>query len=111
MREAVGAGNHKTVVTMVRAADALWDARGCHDPKVTAAMTKCSRSPAPTSGKKNDKRNGNACSKVFLLPAPTSFLFKIQTMGGANFTTSTATKHTSAFSRVSGQKTKTPANS
>jgi hypothetical protein len=26
MREAVGAGNHKTAVAIVRAADALWDA-------------------------------------------------------------------------------------
>jgi hypothetical protein len=27
MREAVGAGNHKTAVAIVKSADALWDAR------------------------------------------------------------------------------------
>jgi hypothetical protein len=63
MREAVGAGNHKTALTIIRTADALWDARGDHDPMITAATTQRSRSPAPTSGKKNDKRNGNALSK------------------------------------------------
>jgi hypothetical protein len=31
MQEAMGAGNHKTAMAMVRAADALWDARGGHD--------------------------------------------------------------------------------
>ncbi len=65
MREAVGAGNHKTAADMVRAADALWDARGGHDPipMVAAATTHRSRSPAPTGGKTSNKRNGNACSK------------------------------------------------
>jgi hypothetical protein len=53
MREAVGAGNHKTAADMVRAADALWDARDGHDPMVTAA----------TGRKTSDKRNGNARSK------------------------------------------------
>ncbi len=28
MQEAVGAGNHNIVAAMVKAADALWDARG-----------------------------------------------------------------------------------
>jgi hypothetical protein len=37
MREAVGAGNHKTAADTVRAANALWDARGGHDPTVAAA--------------------------------------------------------------------------
>ena len=63
MREAVGAGNHKTAADTVRAADALWDARGGHDPTVAAATTHRSRSPAPTNGKTTDKRNGNARSK------------------------------------------------
>jgi hypothetical protein len=31
MRETVGAGNHTTAAVMVKAADALWDARGRHD--------------------------------------------------------------------------------
>ncbi len=57
MREAVGAGTHEM------AADALWDAWGGHDPTVAAASTECSRSPAPSSGKRGNKRNGNACSK------------------------------------------------
>ncbi len=67
MREAVGAGNHKTAADTVRDADALWDARGGHDPTVAAATTHRSRSPAPTNGKKTDKRNGNARPKSLLL--------------------------------------------
>jgi hypothetical protein len=63
MREAVGAENHKTATDMVRAADALWDARGSHNPTVAAATTHRSRSPAPTGGKTSYKRNGNARSK------------------------------------------------
>jgi hypothetical protein len=39
MRETVGAGDHRTAAAMVRAADALWDARGGHDPMVAAAST------------------------------------------------------------------------
>jgi hypothetical protein len=49
MREAVGAGNHKTVTAMVMAADAMWDAQGSHDPTVAATMTQWSRSPAPNN--------------------------------------------------------------
>ncbi len=60
MRETVGAGNHMTAVAMVKAADALWDARGGHDPMVVAAKTQRSRSPAPNSGRRGDKRGGNA---------------------------------------------------
>ncbi len=39
MREAVGAGNHKTAAAMVKAEDALWDARFGHNPIVAADMT------------------------------------------------------------------------
>jgi hypothetical protein len=39
MRETVGAGAHKTASALVKAADALWDARGGHDPTVTSAST------------------------------------------------------------------------
>ncbi len=39
MREAVGAGNHKTAAALVKAADTLWNARGGHNPKVAATMT------------------------------------------------------------------------
>jgi hypothetical protein len=39
MRETVGAGNHTTAAAMVKAADALWDARGGQDPTVAVATT------------------------------------------------------------------------
>jgi hypothetical protein len=39
MRETVEAGKHMTAAAMVKAADALWDARGSHDPTVAAAIT------------------------------------------------------------------------
>jgi hypothetical protein len=55
MREAVGAGNHKMTTVVVKAVDALWDARGGHNPTVTAVTTQRSRSPAPATGKKSDK--------------------------------------------------------
>jgi hypothetical protein len=60
MRETVGAGAHKTAAAMVKAADALWDARGGHDPTVAAASTQQNRNPAPSSGKRGDKRGGDA---------------------------------------------------
>jgi hypothetical protein len=63
MREAVGAGYHGTAAAMVKAADALWDARGGHHPTVAAALIQRSRSPAPHSGKRGDTRRGNARSK------------------------------------------------
>jgi hypothetical protein len=45
MREAVGAGTHETATAIVKAADALWDARGGHDTTVATASTQRSRSP------------------------------------------------------------------
>jgi hypothetical protein len=63
MQEAVGAGTHMSAAAMVKAADALWDARGGHDPTVAAASTQRSNSPAPHTGKQGDKKNGNARSK------------------------------------------------
>ncbi len=60
MREAVGAGTHGTAAAMVKAADALWDAWGGHDPAVAAALTQRSRSPAPHSRKRGDKKSSNA---------------------------------------------------
>ncbi len=51
MREAVGAGNHKTAADTVWAADALWDAWGSPNPMVAATTTHRCRSPAPTGGK------------------------------------------------------------
>jgi hypothetical protein len=62
MRETVEAGAHGTAAAMVRAADALWDSRGGHDPTVAAASTQRS-SPAPGNGKRGDKRGGNARPK------------------------------------------------
>ncbi len=62
MRETIGAGAHGTAAAMVKA-DALWDARGGHDPMVAAASTQRSRSPTPSGGKRGDKRGGNARPK------------------------------------------------
>ncbi len=39
MRETVGAGAHGMAAAMVKAANALWDARGGHGPTVAAAST------------------------------------------------------------------------
>jgi hypothetical protein len=47
MCETVGAGNHMTASAMVKAADALWDARGDHDPTIVAAKTLLLRPPRP----------------------------------------------------------------
>jgi hypothetical protein len=63
MRETVGAGAYGTAAAVVKAADALWDARGGHGPTVAAALTQQSRSPAPNSVKRGDKRSSNACPK------------------------------------------------
>jgi hypothetical protein len=85
MREAVGTGIHKTAADTVRAADALWDARGGHDPTVAAATTNRSRSPAPTSGKMTDKRNGNACSKSRLPSRPAFHAYQNPANGVCKF--------------------------
>jgi hypothetical protein len=63
MRESVEAGAYGTAVAMVKAADALWDARGGHNPTFAAASTQRSRSSAPSSGKRGDKWSGNARPK------------------------------------------------
>jgi hypothetical protein len=63
MRETVEAGTHKTAADMVKAADALWDARGGHHPTVAATSTQRSRCPASSSRKRGDKRGGNARPK------------------------------------------------
>jgi hypothetical protein len=60
MRETVEAGKHMTAAAMVKAADALWDARGSHDPTVAAAITQRNRSPAPNNEKRGDKRSGKS---------------------------------------------------
>jgi hypothetical protein len=76
MREVVGAVAHETAAAMVKAADALWDARGGHDPTVATALTQRSRSPAPSGGKRGNKRSGNARPKSHPLPARLLFLSK-----------------------------------
>jgi hypothetical protein len=96
VREVVGAGNHKTAVAIVKGPDTLWDARGGQSPTVAADMTQCSRSPAPAGGKKSDKRNGNAHSKVTLLPTPIFYLSTTLAMACVNFTT-TPTRLTGVF--------------
>jgi hypothetical protein len=68
MHETVGAGNHKTAAAMMKAADALWDAQGSHDPTVVAVTTQRNRSPAPNNGKRGDTRSSNARSKSCPFP-------------------------------------------
>ncbi len=109
MRETVGAGAHKTAAAMVKAADALWDARGGgHDPTFAAASTQQSRIPAPSSGKRSDKRGGNACPKSHPLPAQILILFRTLAMACVNFTTTTPIGLTGAFHPVLGRKTNLP---
>ncbi len=94
MREAVGAGTHKTAAAMVNAADALWDARGGHDPTVAAAATQSSRSPAPNSGN-GVVTNGvvTPAPKVVTLLALTSIPSKTLAMVCVNFTITTPIRH------------------
>jgi hypothetical protein len=77
MRETVGAGAHGTAAAIVKAADALWDARGGHDPTVAAALTQRSRSPTPSSGKRGNKRGGNARPKSHPPSRPDFHSFQI----------------------------------
>jgi hypothetical protein len=62
MRDAVGARYHKTAVTMVRATDALWDARGGRGRLLLAGgiMTEGTPMPAP--------KVVLILSKIFLFP-------------------------------------------
>ncbi len=108
MRETVGAGPHGTAAAMVKAADALWDARGNQDPRVAAASTQRSRSPAPSSGREATKGVVTPAPKVVPLPAQIFILFKILVMACENFTTTTPIGLTGAFRPVLGQKTNLP---
>jgi hypothetical protein len=76
MREVVGAGTHMTAAAMVKAADALWDARGGHNPTVIAASTQRSRSPAPYNRKRGDKKSSNTHSKSRPLSRPYFYSFQ-----------------------------------
>jgi hypothetical protein len=93
---------------MVKAADALWDAWGGHDPTVAAASTQRSRSPTPSSGKRGEKRSGNARPKSCPLPAQIFIHSKTQAMAFANFTIITPIGLTGAFHPVLGRKTILP---
>jgi hypothetical protein len=106
VRETVG--THGTAAAMVKAADTLWDAWGGHDPTVAAALTQRSRSPAPSSRKRGDKRGGNARPKNHPLPAPISTLFRTLAMACVNFTITTPTGLTGAFRPVLCRKTNSP---
>jgi hypothetical protein len=61
---------------MVKAADALWDACGSHNPTVAAAMTNCSRSPDPVVGKTGDKRAAVPVQKIDPLSTKIYSVFK-----------------------------------
>jgi hypothetical protein len=82
MREAVGAGNHKTAAAMVKASDALWDAQGGHNHTVAATTTQRNRSRAPNSGKQGNKRSGNAHSKRRPPSCPDFYSFQNPGNGG-----------------------------
>ncbi len=108
VRKTVGAGAHGMAAAMVKAADALWDARGGNNPTVAAASTQRNRSPAPGSGKRGDKRGSNARPKSrppFLPRLPIS---KTLAMACANFTITMPIGLSSAFSPVLGRKTNSP---
>ena len=110
MRETVGASTHGTAAAMVKVAEALWDARGGHDPTVAASSTQRSRSPAPSSGKRGNKRGGtgNARPKSRLLPTQIFILFRTLAMACVNFTITTPTGLTGAFRPVLCRKTNSP---
>jgi hypothetical protein len=93
MRETVGAGAHKTTAAMVKAADALWDARGGHDPTVAAAST---------------QRNRNACPKSRPPSRPDFHSFQNPGNGMCKFTITTPIGLTGAFRPILGWKTNTP---
>jgi hypothetical protein len=108
MRETVGAGDHGTAAAMVKAADALWDARGGHDPTVAAALTQRSRSPAPNSGKRGDKGAVTPVPRVAPLSTQIFTPSRTLAMACANFTITTPIGLTGAFRPVLGRKTNSP---
>jgi hypothetical protein len=109
MRETVGAGDHRTAAAMVKAADDLWDARGGHDSTVAAASTQRSRSPAPSSGKRGEKRSRPVpVPKVAPLPVQIFTPSRTLAMACANFTIITPIGLTGAFRPVLGRKTNSP---
>jgi hypothetical protein len=109
MREAIGGGTHETAAAMVKAADALQDAWGGHNPTVAAALTQQSRSPAPSRAKRGDKRSCNADSKSRPPSHPDFyFLFKTLAMACVNLTIIMPIKLTGVLRPVLGRKTSMP---
>jgi hypothetical protein len=109
MRETVGTVAHGKAAAMVKAADALWNAQGGHDPTVAAASTQQCRSPAPNSGRRGDKGSGNACPKSRPLPTQIFIHFNNLAMACANFTITTP-RLTGVCRPVLGRKTNLPPN-
>jgi hypothetical protein len=69
MRETIGAGTHGMAAAMVKAADALWDAQGSHDPTVAAGAS------LPAAGR--EATNGGAgtpAPKFATFPSRFSFI-------------------------------------
>jgi hypothetical protein len=108
MREAVGAGIHEMAAAMVKATDTLWDAQGGHDPTVAAASIQRSRSPAPSSGKRGDKRSSNARSESRPASHPDFYLFQNPDNDVCKFHNYFAIRLTSVLHPVLGQKTSLP---
>jgi hypothetical protein len=104
MREAVGAGTHETAAAVVKAADALWDAQGGHDPTVATALTQRSRSLLLVVGRE--------ATKGKVMPAPphgqTFIRFKILVMTCVNFTIIMRIRLTGVLRPVLGRKTSLP---
>ncbi len=108
MRETVGAGAHKTAAAMVKAADTLWDAWGGPRPYGHSCLDTAKRIPAPSSGKRINKRGDNVRPKSRPLPTQIFILFRTLAMACVNFTTTTSIGLTGAFHPVLGQKTNSP---
>jgi hypothetical protein len=110
MHETVGAGNHMTATAMVKAADALWDAWGGHDPTVVAATTQRVGALLPTAGR--EATNGAVTSTLKVAPPPAQIFihFRTQAMACANFTITTPIGLTGVLHPVLGQKTSLPLN-
>ncbi len=106
---------HRKLISLLwRAAYALWDAQGGHNSTVAATSTQRRRSPAPSNGKRGNKRSGNACPpaapKVTPLPAQIFIPFKTLAMTCVNFTIITPIGLTGVFHPVLGRKTSMPPN-
>ncbi len=73
MRETVGAGTHKAAAAMVKAADALWDARGAMTLQSQLPRHSEAGSPLPAAGREATKEAVMPAPKVALFPPRFSF--------------------------------------